>query len=723
MSDDALSVLILWHLHQPPYKDPKTNSFVLPWVRLHATKNYLMMTEVLGRHPGVRVTFNLTPCLVEQLEAYTLGETDGFLELTTKPASQLTFEEKEELLWCCFLLNWEKQIARYPRYTELLSKRGRKTSKDKLRERLKFFSDEDFLDLQVLFNLAWFNIIHLEDPPLAALHEKGRGFVEEDKQAIREAVSRIVGDVLPSYTELEAKGQIELSTTPYYHPIMPILCDASIAKVAMPGMSLPRTEFAHPEDASAQLALAIEKYRSLTGHSPQGIWPSEGSVSQEVVEILGEKGITWTATDEDILARSRSVSFTRGPESLISHPGLLYRPFRAGIPGKETAIFFRDRYLSDHIGFVYSRMPASQSVKHFMDYLKLVQKSTKGKVKNPIISIILDGENPWEYYDRDGTEFLESLYASLEKEKSIRTVTPSEFLEKTGGIEGLERLEWVFPGSWIGANFRIWIGHHEDNRAWELLAAARKKLVEYCARSSPDDPVAMHAWQEIYMAEGSDWYWWYGDEHSSATDVEFDKLFRMHLMRVYELIGVKAPPELYKPIPTEKKKFVGFRAPKGRLTIHLDGLVTSFYEWYDAGIFEVDRVAGARAIEEGSIESIRWGESSKNLAVKINFREGTKPGKGFSLFLKLASPVEANILVFDGKREGPIVFEEKTVGQFVYREILELYVDFEALSIEPGDEVLFSVMEHSPSGLVFQYPETELLALKAAKEDDQDWIV
>jgi alpha-amylase/alpha-mannosidase (GH57 family) len=467
----------------------------------------------------------------------------------------------------------------------------------------------------------------------------------------------------------------------------------------------------------------MEKYEGLTGHAPHGIWPSEGSVSEEVIEIMGENGILWTATDEEILARSKSMMFLRGAESLVSHPDILYRPFRAGPSGKEVAVFFRDRYLSDHIGFVYSRIPSAQSVKHFMDYLKQVQRSVKGKLEKPVISIILDGENPWEYYDRDGSEFLDLLYGALENTEGIRTVTPSTYLEEAGGTASLPRLDWVFPGSWINANFRIWIGHPEDNLAWELLAGARKKLVEFAARTSPGDPVVTRAWQEIYMAEGSDWFWWYGDEHSSATDVEFDRLFRMHLMRVYELIGSKAPSELYKPIPAAKKRFTAFRAPRGKLTVHLDGLVTSFYEWYEAGRLLIDRVAGARAIEEGRVDSIRWGESSKNLAVRVDFREGMQPRTGHKLFVRIVSPVEADVLVFDGAREGPITFEGKSIGQFVYRDILEFYIDFEELSVAPGDEILFSIVERSPSGLIFQYPETELLSLKASKEDDQDWMV
>jgi alpha-amylase/alpha-mannosidase (GH57 family) len=337
MKEDVLNVNILWHLHQPPYKDPKTNFFILPWVRLHATKNYFMMVDALRNHPGVHITFNLTPCLIEQLEAYTLGESDSFLEMTMKPASQLTSEEKEELLWSCFLLNWEKQIPRFPRYLELLAKRGRKTPRERLRERLNHFANEDFRDLQILFNLAWFNVIHLKEPEIESIVAKGRDFDEEDKTVIKDKIYRIISEILPTYVELERSGQIELSTTPYYHPIMPLLCDTSIGRVAVPSMNLPASEFTHPDDAISQMKLAIEKYQSTTGHSPKGIWPSEGSVSEEVLEILSEVGISWAATDEEILARSKEISFLRGADSVISHPELLYRPYRAGPHGNELS--------------------------------------------------------------------------------------------------------------------------------------------------------------------------------------------------------------------------------------------------------------------------------------------------------------------------------------------------------------------------------------------------
>ncbi|MFQ6105126.1 MAG: glycoside hydrolase [Candidatus Glassbacteria bacterium] len=724
MKEDALSVIILWHLHQPPYKDPQSNSFVLPWVRLHAIKNYFFMIDILRNHPGVRVTFNLTPCLIEQLEAYTLGESDNFLELTMKPSSELSMEEKEELLWSCFLLNWGTQLVRFPRYTELLSKRGRKTPRNRLRERLSYFTEGDLRDLQVLFNLAWFNASHLKDPDLAALVEKGRGFDEADKNIIREKSYRIIGEILPAYSELERAGQIELSTTPYYHPIMPLLCDTSIGKVAVPTMNLPRSEFSQPDDAVAQMKLAIEKYKSLTGKHPNGIWPSEGSVSEEVLEILSELGIRWTATDEEILARSKDVSLIRGADYVVSHPELLYRPFRAGPEGKEVTMFFRDRYLSDHISFVYSGWSAERSVEHVLDYLDSVYKATRGRIKSPVISIILDGENPWEYYDDDGINFLDILYTQLGTSSILKTVTPSQYLRSVGDAGNIEKLEWIYPGSWINANFRIWIGHPEDNRAWELLHQTRKTLVEFASNAQPRAQSKIHqAWQEIFMAEASDWFWWYGDDHSSATDAEFDRLFRMHLMRVYEILDEKIPAELYHPISSATRRQAFMKDPRGKLTVYLDGLVSSFYEWYEAGHFEIERIGDARAIEEGSVDAIFWGESSGKLVLRVDFREGVKPWPGIKLWLKILSPIEAKILVFDGSGEGTIVHDGKSVGQFRYDEILELYIDCESLSINPDDEILFHMIEKSPKGFTFQHPRTEVIVLKLSASDDPDWIV
>jgi hypothetical protein len=358
------------------------------------------------------------------------------------------------------------------------------------------------------------------------------------------------------------------------------------------------------------------------------------------------------------------------------------------------------------------------------NYLETVHESTKGKLDSPIISIILDGENPWEYYEDDGVNFLDLLYSRLEESPRIRTVTPSECLNSTGGPGGLERLDWIFPGSWINANFRIWIGHPEDNQAWDLLCLTRNALIEHMENSEDKNQSnIVQAWQELYMAEGSDWFWWYGDDHSSATDAEFDRLFRMHLMRVYELISERVPAELYRPISSATKRQAGIKNPRGKLTIHLDGHVTSFYEWHEAGCMEVDRMAGARAIEEGSIETIYWGESSGNFVLRVDFREGVKPWPGLRLFLRLVAPIEANIPIYDGAGEGIIVFGGKTIGQYFFKDILEHYIDCKSIHGGPNEELLFNIVEKTPSGMVFRHPEMEVISLKPIPFDEADWIV
>ncbi len=723
-NEDVIHVMILWHLHQPPYRHPKSNTFILPWVRLHATKNYHMMLGMLEKHPGIHATMNVTPSLIEQLEAYTLGESDTFLDLTMKPASELTLDEKEELLWCCFLLNWDHQVTRFPRYTELLGRRGRTTPREKLRERLKHFSEEDMRDLQVLYNLAWMNVTLLGEGGLRALVEKGRGFAEEDKYVIRDRIYEIIAEILPSLVRLGRTERIEVSTSPCYHPIMPLLCDSSIGRVAVPAMELPRYEFSHPEDARAQLRLAVDKYRSFTGHPPAGFWPPEGSVSEEVLELLGEAGATWCATDEEILARSKNMALSRGRDSIVSHPEVLYRPYRAGDPSREVAVFFRDRYLSDHIGFVYSRWTAEEAVGHFMTYLDRVRTAAGRCLKRPVISIILDGENPWEYFAEDGSAFLDLLYSRLEETPGVRTVTPSSYLVESGGIDSLERLDWIFPGSWINANFRIWIGHPEDNRAWDLLSEARKVLAGRSASAGEGDQARIsQAWQDIYRAQSSDWFWWYGDDHSSETDAEFDRLFRSHLQNVYEILGEKVPPSLYQPIKAVKDRKAGFRSPRGSLTIHMDGRVTSFYEWHEAGRLDVDRTAGARAIEEGTVRTIHWGQSVSHIVLRIDFREGAEPWPGLKLFLKFVVPIEGQILIYDGSNEGTIIADGKPAGQYVYDEVLEVYIERSALDVDERAELMFVIVENSPSGRIFQHPDSDVLVLKPSTESDADWLV
>lgn len=543
MTEKPLYLVFLWHMHQPYYKDNLSGKCILPWVRLHGIKDYYDMAAILEEYPQIHQTFNFSSSLLEQIEDYPEGRTeDEHLKVSLKPASKLTIRDKEFILEYFFMAHWDNMIKVHPRYAELLERRGEEAGE---REKaLNEFSVQDFRDLQVWFNLAWFDpFFKTRDETIKKLVEKNRNFTEADKRAILEKQMKVMAQILPIYRRLQDAGQIEVSVTPYYHPILPLLCDTDVALRAMPEASMPRNRFIHPEDAEAQIEMAVSYYQKHFGCPPKGMWPSEGSVSEAVVPMMAKRGIRWIATDEAILANT-----------LKNSPGfhdfsfeVKFRPYRIQIGEHQIDCIFRDHTLSDLIGFQYWQWETEEAVADLMGRLHVIRKIVNNAPGDHLVAIIMDGENAWEFYKNDGWDFLGLLYEKLSVDPGIKTVTVSEYLKEHPPAETLPRL---FPGSWINNNFKIWIGHEEDNTAWDYLYAARQALVEFeqNSKGQADQKAIEQAWQEIYIAEGSDWCWWYGEEHGSYNDREFDQLFRTHLMNVYRLIGREAPAYLAEPI-------------------------------------------------------------------------------------------------------------------------------------------------------------------------------
>lgn len=543
MTEKPLYLAFLWHMHQPYYKDNLSGKCILPWVRLHGIKDYYDMAAILEEYPQIHQTFNFSPSLLEQIEHYLDGQTeDEHLKASLKPASKLTIHEKKFILEYFFMAHWDNMIKVHPRYAELLERRGEDAGK---REKaLKEFSDQDFRDLQVWFNLAWFDpFFKTRDETIKKLVEKDRNFTEADKRAVLEKQMEVMAQILPIYRRLQEAGQIEVSVTPYYHPILPLLCDTDTALRAMPEAPMPRNRFIHPEDAEAQIEMAVSYYQKHFGRPPGGMWPSEGSVSEALVPMMAKRRIRWIATDEAILANT-----------LKSSPGfhdfsfeVKFRPYRIQIGEHQIDCIFRDHTLSDLIGFQYWQWETEEAVADLMGRLHVIRKIVNNAPGDHLVAIIMDGENAWEFYKNDGWDFLGLLYEKLSADPGIKTVTASEYLKDHPPAETLPRL---FPGSWINNNFKIWIGHEEDNTAWDYLYAARQALVEFeqNSKGQADQKAIEQAWQEIYIAEGSDWCWWYGEEHGSYNDMEFDQLFRTHLMNVYRLIGWEVPAYLAEPI-------------------------------------------------------------------------------------------------------------------------------------------------------------------------------
>ena len=617
----SLRVAILWHMHQPFYKDLVTGQYRLPWVRMHALKDYYGMVKLLDEFPSVHQTFNLVPSLITQIEDYVAGTArDPFLDVASKPAGELTAEEKKFALTYLFQANPTQMIGRYPRYRELWELyRGAGSNPER---GIRVFQPQDYTDLQVLSQLAWFDEYFLDEPEVAALVQKGRRFTLEEQAFVTRKQHEIVVAVLPAYAAAAKRGSIEISTSPFYHPILPLICDSNQGKFSNPGLQLPQSPYRHPEDAREQLLRGLDLHQRVFGTRPRGVWPSEGSVSEEVFELAQDLGVRWMASDEGVLGRSLGFHFYRDGDGRLAQGGAerLYAPYLYQRGPTQIHLVFRDHVLSDLIGFVYSGMPAQDAAKHFVKSVKQSAELILRQGKDALVSVILDGENAWEFYLRSGREFLRRLYENLQRDPAIEAVTVSEAIERHPHPPTLQHLT---PGSWINANFDVWIGAPEDNKSWDYLAAARA----FYAQAAPMASVEKRqlALEEILIAEGSDWNWWYGPEHHSANDRDFDELYRKHLSNVYQTLGAAPPIYLAQPIaggvarPTFAPQ-TAYIHPR----VHAD--FTRYFDWIGAAMYTADRHAGAMHGKVLVVDSIYAGIDEDNLYGRLDFNGGIPEG-------------------------------------------------------------------------------------------------
>jgi alpha-amylase/alpha-mannosidase (GH57 family) len=700
-------------MHQPDYRDKLKGRAVLPWVRLHAVKDYYPMAALVDEFPALQVTFNYVPSLLDQLEDYLAGRSlDEHLVLSTVPARDLNLEGQIFLLRNFFMANHATMIRPFPRYLELLEKRGPSGEQRHLESAQRVFQTRDYLDLQVLFNLAWFGPYFLRTDPLCQeLAAKGQGFTEAEKISLLERQREIAAQVIPLLRRLVAEGRIEVSTTPFYHPILPLLVDTDSARVAMPEVSLPHQAFRHPEDALAQVRKAIAFHERVFGERPQGIWPSEGSVSPTVLRLFQEEGLRWTATDENILFRSLDLPLNQDFYRSGRREELLYRPYRTETGS--TAVFFRDHVLSDLVGFSYSRWDTRDAVGDFTHRLKAIAETPGGPREGRVVPVILDGENAWEYFADGGLEFIRGLYRRLTEDPGLRSTTFRGHLDRHPVTA---KMREIFTGSWINNNFAIWIGHREDNRAWDLLSETREALVRAdAAKGVPPERLAA-AWEELYMAEGSDWCWWYGDDHTSGNDEVFDELYRRHLMTIYHLIGEKTPEGLFVSI---LEKAGGGPAPDevtALISPRIDGRVSSYFEWLGATSYEIHRVGSTMHRTDVPVSMFYYGISTERLFLRVDFRIGYhEPGLfGDAILIHVSKPKPLKIVIplAAGGRGAAVVDEESGVrselpdGTVVISEIIEAGIPWTALGTSLGDRVRFHLELEKGGDILASWPMT-----------------
>ncbi len=691
-------VAFVWHMHQPYYRSARTGTFQMPWARLHAIKDYLDMVEILAAYPTIHQTFNLVPSLVEQLEDYAAGGlplradeapgsgrggeghsaraaaseapapggadlavphpggpaggasrpaappvADLYWHHTIKPAADLLPSE------CAFVV--ERMCERpdhpraksHPRYLELAHKRQSDACKG-WDSCAAGFTVQELLDLQVWFNLSWFDPTLLETEPLLGLVQKGRDFSEEDKLVLAQVQNDTFRKIIPAYRQALATGQIEVSTTPYYHPILPLLANTDSARIAAGDTILPHRRFSHPEDAWEQVDAGVAKHEQVFGARPQGMWCSEQSVGEDVLPLLMRAGIEWTISDQAVLDRSVAGSAAApaagGPEAGHAPRGVSpYKPYLLQREEGDVTIVFRDHTLSDLIGFGYQSWDSRDAALDLLGRIRSIGDAVRAEAGTPapgpaqagaaasqpagagtgaapqrpsdppLVVIALDGENAWEYYPHDGRDFLHFLYEGLAADPDIRCVTVSEYLRDHPATA---RLDWLHTGSWIGGDLRTWSGDPGHNAAWDLLHDARDLAA--WRRRSPDTPAetAEAAWRHIMVAEGSDWFWWFGEHHHTELDYVWDLEFRQHLQEVYRRLGEPIPIRLYLPVFATAAEAAPI-LPSAMITPALNGRITGEDGWDKAGILPPDHPSTMQRTEGARIVEARFGWGREHL--------------------------------------------------------------------------------------------------------------
>ncbi len=633
-----LYVAFIWHQHQPLYKSRDSSGSVspgqyrLPWVRLHGTKDYLDLVLLLERYPKLHQTVNLVPSLILQLEDYIAGTAfDPYLAVSLTPTEQLDSKQRQFIVEHFFDANHHTLIDPHPRYAQLYQQRQEQGQAWCLEN----WQLQDYSDLLAWHNLAWIDPLFWDDPEIAAWLKQGRDFSLSDRQRIYTKQRQILSRIIPQHRQMQLAGQLEVTTTPYTHPIMPLLADTNSGQVAVPQMSLPQ-RFQWAEDIPRHLQKAWDLYQDRFGQEPRGLWPSEQSVSPEVLPYIAQQGFKWICSDEAVLGWTLKHFFHRDGAGNVLEPEILYQPYRLETPHGDLAIVFRDHRLSDLIGFTYGSMPPKRAAADLVGHLEAIAQSLKQRQPDQpwLVTIALDGENCWEFYPEDGKPFLENLYQTLSEHTQLKLVTVSEFLDSFPATATLPS-DKLHSGSWVDGSFTTWIGDPAKNRAWDLLAEARAVLGNHPEATEENNPAA---WEALYAAEGSDWFWWFGEGHSSNQDAIFDQLFREHLCGIYQALNEPIPPHLYQPVEAHEMR--ADHRPQSFIHPVINGMGDE-QDWDKAGRLEV---GGARGTMHNSsaIQRLWYGVDHLNFYLRLDFQTGVQPGRDF--------PPQLNLLWFYPER-------------------------------------------------------------------------
>lgn len=723
-------------MHQPVYEIEGT--YLMPWARLHAVKDYLDMVLFLDKFPTLKLNTDVVPALMDTIVNYADGAHDIHSELTVSDTKNLSLEEKSFILNNFFTPKFETMLYKSENYKSLYQKRF---SKDTCNP--DDFSEQEISDLMALFNLVWIDPVHdTRYPRIKELWEKQYNYTQKDRIEIIELHRQIIREIIPTYKKYIEEGRIELTTSAYYHSILPILIDLkSSTKNTHTTEGLPQT-LGMLDDARKQVRLALDRVEEVMGVRPKGFWPPELCLGPKTLNLLAKEGIEWTISDEGILSDSINFDFIRDFKGNLNDPYHLTKVYEYQTKTNPINVIFRDRSIPNLINFEYAGIDAKMAGNDLYEKIKVIQnKLLVSPDDSHLLTIALDGENCWENYVNDGNDFLSYIYSLIENDDTLETVCISDYIQKDKHKKVLNK---IYSGSWIDKTFQYWIGEPTKNKAWNYLKETKLALESF-AKQNKKHYGLNTARRELMIAQGSDWFWWYGEPNNSGQDFVFDYMYREHLKNVYLALELEPPEILNESLIT--KIDVPLKHPSRQITPRMDGLSSSFDDWYYSG--NISLLDGPVYRESKNVDKILFGCDSDNIYFRLNMNKGSNENAVLNkinqfyiyfrnttniknrAFIRLISKTDSPypILLEKFEHELALTLFKDTLYpprlitclhpnmwtlanheniSIAYKDVIDLAIPFDMLGVEKGETLEF-FLANTDSGVKNTYISQEIL--------------
>ncbi len=606
-----LSIAIYWHLHKPVYKLNRESDFLMPWVRLHSGKDYLRMLLVSEKFKKLKLNFNIVPVLLDSFIDYSEGAYDIHSRLCCTSIENLSDDDKEFILSNFFDVEYNSMVFPHVEYDRLYQKRFSDGNIN-----IHDFTEQEYSDIMALFNLVWLDSPYLikDFPQIKKYIEKGKGYTLEDRKNIINIYTQIIKKIIPTFKDFLDRGKIEITASPYYHPILPVLLNIKKAQKKLAVVDSTLSDLSMPKEAQLQVEYAIKRIEEIFGKKPKGMWPAELGVSPDVLELFKKNGIEWTISDEGILSKSIKFDFVRNFRGYLEDPYFLMKSYKYNTKSDDIKIIFRDSIIPNLINFEYANHNPQSAANDLYDRIKVIQNKLQNSPdENHLLTIAMEGENCWENYEGNGIEFLENLYKLIEDDKTLETVLISDYIEKEKDHKLLNKIS---TGSWINKNFQLWIGEPVKNLAWTYLKKVKEDF-DIFVKENPNHKNLDLAYNELLIAQGSDWYWWYGEPNDSGQDHIYDYLFREHLKNVYRYFDLDIPKYLDLPLISILAK--PSRYPQKEISPKIDGDFSSDDDWINAGCVPIPD--GPILQDKKLFEKICYGADKENFYLRLYLSE------------------------------------------------------------------------------------------------------